>query len=249
MSPPCDLDDRQDNHQDRRYIYSVRRPHCHVRILSFPCPFSRCFWGTTLPSHTTPRLSFPVFVALFRIPADVSPRTSTTTVNAVQTFSLYQIGDTFGDAFLNPRQLSSDEYLANYTPNATELATYTLLSNGSLVIVYPDPSNPATDAGRIAVQQPDDGGANFIIFTDGVYSNTSVLTCAVATDVDGTCPFTCSVSGVDAGAVFYDYESEDLVSIGPSMSIPAGSPVLALYAVGSAPATAGTTTKLLDHLT
>lgn len=174
------------------------------------------------------------------------PRTSTTTVNAVQTFSLYEVGDIYGGSFLSPYQVNF-EYLTDYSTNATDTATYTLLGNGSLVIVYPDPSNPASNAGRIAVQRTDSGGDNDIIFTDGGYPNASVLTCAVATDVDGTCPFTCSVGGANAGTVFYDVFGEQIVSIGPS--VPADAAGLALYAVGSAPATAGTTTKLIDDST
>ncbi|KAF2483458.1 hypothetical protein BDY17DRAFT_297454 [Neohortaea acidophila] len=174
--------------------------------------------------------------------------TSTTTVNAVQTFSLYEVGSNEGNSFLNPRQQADEFFLVGNILNPTNPATYTLLGNGSLVIVYPGPSNPASTAGRIAVQQIGEVQTYFVIFTDGVSSNTSVLTCAVATDVDGTCPFTCSVSGVEAGAVFYNYNLvEDIVSIGPS--VPVQSEALTLYAVGSAPATAGNTTKLLDDLT
>lgn len=141
------------------------------------------------------------------------PRTTTTTVNAVQTFSLYETGDPMGNYFLDPYQPGSYDYLVEtFSSDPTGVATYTLLGNGSLVILYPDAENPASNAGRIAVQYPGDGDS--IFFVDGGYPNASYLTCEITTDVDGTCPFTCSVSGANAGSVFYDVSIEAIVSIG-----------------------------------
>lgn len=118
---------------------------------------------------------------------------------------------------------------------------YTLLSNGSLVIVdtgttFSSTTPGATSpVGSLAFEFNSDetvyfgGGDTTISYTDGG----NPVACTIATNSDGTCPLTCSVNGYtapyenDNGAL--GFQSEELVDI-------EGFPVV-LYAIGTAPAT------------